>query len=104
VDDKQSTIRRRYLTGWQARMNPRELDDKRSEIHERYLGIGVALGSSAGVAIGAGLGVALGNLSLGIGLCISLGVGLGIAVGSMLGDKHAKATQEQSKTADSRNA
>ena len=78
------------------------MNDKRSEIRERYLGYGVALGSSLGVAIGAGLGVAFGNVALGIGLCISLGVGLGIVFGSILGNKHAKAVQGPSDTDGSR--
>jgi hypothetical protein len=66
------------------------VDDKQSEIRQRYLGTGVAFGSAFGVAIGAGFGVAFGNLALGIGLGISLGVALGIAVGSILGNQHAK--------------
>jgi hypothetical protein len=103
VDDKQSEIRKRYLIGWQTRMNHHEADDKQGALRERYVGIGVTLGSGFGVAIGAGLGVAFGNLALGIGLGISLGVGLGIAVGSILGSKHAKAMQEPSETNGSRN-
>jgi hypothetical protein len=80
------------------------MDDKQSEIRERYLGVGVAWGSALGVAIGAGFGVALGNLAWGIGLGVCLGAGLGIAVGSSLGDKHAKAVQQPSDTDGSRNA
>jgi hypothetical protein len=80
------------------------VDDKQSEVRERYLGIGVAWGSALGVAIGAGLGVAFGNLASGIGLGICLGTALGVAVGSILGNKHAKAVQEPSDTDGSRNA
>ena len=64
------------------------MGDKQSEARERYLGIGVALGSAFSVAIGAGLGVALGNLAWGIG----------IALGAARGSKNAKAGQEPSGT------
>jgi hypothetical protein len=102
VDNKQSEARERFLTGWRARMNHHEADDKQKEIREHHLGIGVALGSGLGVAVGAGLGVAFGNLALGIGICICLGVSLGIAIGSARGNKHAKAVQEASDTAGRR--
>ena len=62
------------------------MDDKQSEIRERYLGIGVAVGSGSGVASGAGLGVAFGNLALGIGF----GIAVGVAVGLIFGNKYAR--------------
>jgi hypothetical protein len=98
VDDKQSEIRRSYLAGWQARMNPHEVEDKQRDIREHHLGIGVALGSGFGLAIGAGVEVAFGNLSwsIGFGLCISAGIG--IALGAARGNKHAKAAAESLHT------
>jgi F0F1-type ATP synthase assembly protein I len=103
VSDKHSEIRERYLTGWRARMNHREADDKQRETSERHVGTGIALGAGFGVAIGAGLGAAFGNLALGIGLGICLGTALGIVLGSIVGKKHTKAMQESSDTDGSRN-
>jgi hypothetical protein len=90
--DKLTEIRERH-----GRQHPRlfsgRVDEKQSEIRERYLSNG-ALGAGSGLAIGAGFGVAVGNLAWGIGLGICIGTGLGIALGSSLGNKHAKAAQE----------
>ena len=104
MDDKQSEIRERYGRRHLPRLFSARVDDKQSEIRERYLGMGVAWGSALGVAIGAGFGVALGNLAWGIGLGICLGTASGVAVGSSLGNKHAKAAQEPSDVDGIRNA
>lgn len=104
MEDKLREIRERYGRQYLPRFFSGGADDKQSEIRERYLSIGIALGTGLGVAIGAGLGVALGNMASGIGLGICLGTGLGIAVGSSLGNKHAKAVQEPSDTDGSRDA
>jgi hypothetical protein len=93
VNEKQSGHRERYLAGWDARMNHRDVDDRQSAIREHHLGVGVASGAGFGLAIGAGLGGAFGSLAAGIGFGIGLGVCLGIAIGSALGDKHVKAQQ-----------
>jgi hypothetical protein len=98
VDDRQGETRKRYLAGWQARMNPDEVEDKQREIREHHLGVVVALGSGFGVAIGAGVGVAFGNLSWGIGFGLCIGAGLGIALGAARGNTHAKAAAESSHT------
>lgn len=104
MDDKQSEIRERYGRQYLPRLFSGGMDDKQSEIRERYLGVGVALGSAFGVAIGAGLGVAVGYLALGVGFGICVGTALGVAVGSSLGHKHANAVQEPSDTDGGRNA
>ena len=65
------------------------MGDKRSELRERHLGFGVALGTAFGVAVGAGFGVAIGSLASGIGV----GVALGVAMGLILGNKQAKAAE-----------
>ena len=96
--EKQSDSRERYLAGWNARMNPHEVEDKQREIRDHHLGIGVALGSGFGLAIGAGVGVAFGNLSWGIGFGLCIGAGMGIALGAARGNKHAKAAAESSHT------
>lgn len=93
--DKQSVIRERFLSGWQARMKPHESKEKQRQIREHYLGIGVALGSGLGVAMGAGLGGAFGNLSWGIGFGLCIGTGIGIALGAVRGNRHAKAERHQ---------
>ena len=101
MDDKH---RERFLTGWRARMNNHEGEDKQREIREHYLGVGVALGSGLGVAIGAGLGVAFGNLAWGIGIGLSICTGIGIALGAARGNKRAKDVQEPSDTGGCRSA
>ena len=94
--DKLTEIRESHGREHLPRLFSEGVDEKRSEIGERYLGIGVALGAGFGLAIGAGLGVAVGNLAWGIGFGICLGTGLGIAVGASLDNKHAKTAQEPS--------
>ena len=101
--DKLTEIRERHGRQHLPRLFSGGMDEKQSEIRERYLGIGVALGAGFGLAMGAGLGVAFGNLASGIGIGICLGTGLGIAVASSLGSKHAKRTQEPLDT-DGRDA
>jgi hypothetical protein len=85
-------------------MNHHEVEDKKREIREHHLGIGLALGSGLGVAIGAGLGVAFGNLAWGIGIGLSIGTGIGIALGAAGGNRLAKAAQEPSDIGGSRSA
>ena len=104
MDHKLSETRERFLDGWRARMDDREVEDKQRKIRERHLGIGVAWGSGLGVAIGSGLGVAFGNLAWGIGVGLSIGTGAGIALGAARGNKHAQAVREPSATDGSRSA
>lgn len=98
MNDKLTEMRERYGRRYLPRFFSGGVDDKQSEIRERYLGIGVAWGSALGVAIGAGFGIALGNLALGIASGIAIGTGIGIALGAVLGNKHAKAAPESSHT------
>lgn len=96
MNDKQSEIRERYLAGWQARMNPHEVGEKEREIRARRLNIGIALGAGIGLAIGAGFGIVIGNLALGIGF----GLSLGVAFGLIIGNKQTRTGQESSMTDD----
>jgi hypothetical protein len=80
------------------------VNDKKNEIREHYLGIGVALGTCFGVAMGAGLGVAFGNLALGIGIGLAIGMCFGIAIGAILSNKRANAAAAPSRTASRRDA
>lgn len=96
--DNRDEVRNRFLSGWQARFNHHEENDRQSEIHERHLGIGIAWGAALGVAIGAGFGVALGNLAWGIGIGIAIGAGMGIALGAAWGSRHAQASLGSSHT------
>src|SRR5688500_8651318 len=100
--DELTEIRAGHGRHHQPRLFSGGVDEKQSEIGERYLGIGVALGAGFGLAIGAGFGVAVGNLAWGIGFGICLGSGLGIAVGASLDNKHAKTAQERSDMHGSR--
>lgn len=102
--DKLTEIRESQGRQHLPRLFSEEVGETQSEIRERYLGGGVALGAGFGLAIGAGFGVAVGSLVWGIGLGICIGAGLGIAVGSSLGNKHAKAMQEPSDTDSSGDA
>lgn len=101
--DKLTEIRERHGRQHLPRLFSAGVDEKQSEIGERYLGIGVALGAGFGLAIGAGFGIAVGNLAWGIALGICIGTGLGITVGSSLANKHAKTAQESPDT-DGRDA
>ena len=39
MNEKQSDPRERYLAGWDARMNHRDVDDRQSAIREHHLGV-----------------------------------------------------------------
>jgi hypothetical protein len=104
VDDKLTESRERYGRQHLPRLFSGDADDKQSEIRERYLGIGVAMGSAFGLAIGAGFGVALGNLAWGIGFGLCIGTGIGIALGAAWGNRQAKAMRKPSGAGGRRNA
>ena len=58
------------------------MSEKQSEIRQRYVGLGMALGT----AIGCGIGVAFGNMALGIGPGIAIGVAFGLTAASKKAD------------------
>ncbi len=100
MDDKQSEIRERFLAGWDARVNPREVNGEQSGIGDRQVGIGMAWGTSLGVVMGATLGVAFGDLAFGIGIGLCVGTGIGIAFGVARRSKYTRAAAESAYGAD----
>jgi hypothetical protein len=91
MDDRLTELRERYGRQYLPRLFANSTDDTPSEIRERYIGFGIAVGGGSGLAIGAGVGVAIfGNVALGIGFGLCVGTCLGIAIGSSLGNTRLK--------------
>jgi hypothetical protein len=72
----------------------KENSRKRNEIHERYVGTGLVVGSGLGIAAGAVVGLAMGNMSVGIAFGICVGTAVGVSLGSLLGRRRSRSAGE----------